>query len=137
MPEIRRVESEAPSVVDPPSQTPAPQSLLRPSAQSSATDYFDPEGFDSYFGLLEPEDIVVVRNYKGDDEDQILEELRPRFIIMYDCDPAFVRRVEVRSPSIFPPKSSDTDEASRPLHPSGLPEFETWSGCSSVLHDVR
>lgn len=136
VPEIRRLESEAPSTVEPPSQTPAPQSLLRPSAQSSATDYFDPEGFDSYFGLLEPEDMIVVRNYKGDDEDQILEELRPRFIIMYDCDPAFVRRVEVRSPSIFPPQSSDTDQPSLILSLSGLPEFEPWFGRSSILHDV-
>lgn len=41
------------------------------------------------------ENLVVVRSYRGDQDDKVLQELRPRFVIMYDPDPAFVRRVEV------------------------------------------
>jgi hypothetical protein len=99
VPELQRMASEAPSVAESQSsRAPAPQTLVRPSAQSSGTDFFDPDGFDSFFGLLEPQDTIVVRSYKGEDEDQILEELRPRFIVMYDPDPAFIRRIEVRRP---------------------------------------
>lgn len=97
VPELQRMASEAPSVAESQSsRMPAPQTLIRPSAQDSGTDFFDPDGFDSYFGLIEPQDTIVVRPYKGEDEDQILEELRPRFIVMYDPDPAFIRRIEVR-----------------------------------------
>lgn len=41
------------------------------------------------------ENLVVVRSYRGDQDDKVLQELRPRFVIMYDPDSAFVRRVEV------------------------------------------
>ena len=41
------------------------------------------------------ENLVVVRAYGGDDDDKSLQELRPRFIVMYDPEPSFVRRVEV------------------------------------------
>lgn len=58
-------------------------------------DSFSPIGFEDYFGLLAPEDVVVVRSYSEDDDDKVLEELRPRYIVMYDPDPAFVRRIEV------------------------------------------
>jgi hypothetical protein len=75
----------------------APQTLLRPSAQASMTDFFDPEGYEGSFGLLPAEDMVVVRPYKGDDDDTVLEELRPKYIVMYDPDPGFIRRVEVLS----------------------------------------
>ncbi|KAL7411124.1 hypothetical protein BDY24DRAFT_148638 [Mrakia frigida] len=72
-----------------------PQTLLRPSAQDSVTRYFDPLDFDDNFGVLSPEQLVVIRPYKGDDDDQVLEELRPKYIVMYDADPGFIRRVEV------------------------------------------
>lgn len=71
------------------------QTLLRPSAQEIMTEAFDPYAFDEHFGLLQPEDLIVVRPYKGDDDDQVLEELRPKFIVMYDPDPGFIRRIEV------------------------------------------
>ncbi|KAG8933581.1 hypothetical protein FRC02_011596 [Tulasnella sp. 418] len=50
---------------------------------------------DDYFGLLEPEQVVVVRTYGDDGDDQILSELRPRYIVMYDPNQDFVRRIEV------------------------------------------
>lgn len=74
----------------------APATHLRPSAQNSLTDHFDLSFIETSFGLLEPESTVVVRPYKGDDDDQVLEELRPRYIIMYDPDQGFIRRIEVR-----------------------------------------
>lgn len=57
-------------------------------------DRFNDDEFDAYFGLLSTEDIVVVRPYTDDDDDRVLEELRPKYIVMYDPDPAFIRRVE-------------------------------------------
>ncbi|PWN49819.1 restriction endonuclease-like protein [Violaceomyces palustris] len=51
--------------------------------------------FDSFFGLLSMENLLVVRPYKGDEDDKVLQELRPRFIVMYDPEPSFVRRIEV------------------------------------------
>ncbi|CBQ73585.1 related to RAD1-component of the nucleotide excision repairosome [Sporisorium reilianum SRZ2] len=59
------------------------------------SDDIDEVEFDAFFGLLSMENLVVVRSYRGDQDDKVLQELRPRFVIMYDPDPAFVRRVEV------------------------------------------
>lgn len=52
--------------------------------------------FDDHYGLLTPEQVVVVRSYGDDGDDQVLGELRPRFIIMFDPNQDFVRRIEVR-----------------------------------------
>jgi DNA excision repair protein ERCC-4 len=71
------------------------QTLLLPSEQATITDAFDEAAYDSFFGLIAPEETVIVRPYGGDDDEMVLQELRPRFIVMYDPDPAFVRRVEV------------------------------------------
>lgn len=64
------------------------------------TESFDPVDFDTYFGLLANETLVIIRPYTGDDDDKVLEELRPKYVVMYDPDPAFVRRIEVSSPGI-------------------------------------
>lgn len=58
---------------------------------------FNPVAFEEYFGLISQEDLVVIRPYLGDEDDRILEELRPKYVVMFDPDPAFVRRIEVRS----------------------------------------
>ena len=55
-----------------------------------------PENFDSTYGLLAPEDAVIIRPYGGEDDDILLQELRPRFVIMYEPNLAFIRRLEVR-----------------------------------------
>lgn len=60
------------------------------------TDAFDDQDYDEFYGLIEPEEVVIVRPYGGDDDELVLAELRPRFVVMYDPDPAFVRRIEVR-----------------------------------------
>jgi DNA excision repair protein ERCC-4 len=53
------------------------------------------EYVDSYYQSYQLKDLVVVHPFNGDVDDQLLEELRPKYIIMYNPDAAFVRRVEV------------------------------------------
>ncbi|CAE6454133.1 hypothetical protein ACGC1H_006085 [Rhizoctonia solani] len=47
------------------------------------------------YGLLEDERIVVVRTYGDDEDDQLLSEIRPRYIVMMEPNLDFIRRVEV------------------------------------------
>lgn len=53
------------------------------------------EDMDDFYELYDMNDLVVVHPYDGDMDEHILEEIRPRYIIMYEPDPAFIRRVEV------------------------------------------
>ncbi|KAH8929480.1 hypothetical protein BT69DRAFT_1311181 [Atractiella rhizophila] len=61
----------------------------------TSTSLLDGSSLEDNFCLLEPDNEVVIQSYSGDDDDYLLEELRPRFIIMFEPDPAFIRRVEV------------------------------------------
>ncbi|KAG2226446.1 hypothetical protein INT45_000614 [Circinella minor] len=47
------------------------------------------------FNLVSPGSIISVQTYDNDVDEELLEDLQPRFIIMYDPNPAFIRRVEV------------------------------------------
>jgi len=53
------------------------------------------EDMEDYFELYEMNDLVVVHPYDGDMDEHVLEEVRPRYVIMYEPDAAFIRRVEV------------------------------------------
>lgn len=53
------------------------------------------EDWSSDYGLLAPEDSVIIRPYGGEDDDILLQELRPRFVVMYEPNLAFIRRLEV------------------------------------------
>ncbi|OTB03966.1 hypothetical protein M426DRAFT_321261 [Hypoxylon sp. CI-4A] len=53
------------------------------------------EDMEDYFELYEMQDLIVVHAYEGDQDEHILEEVKPRYIIMYEPDAAFIRRVEV------------------------------------------
>lgn len=53
------------------------------------------EDMDDYFELYEMQDLVVVHAYEGDQDEHVLEEIKPRYIIMYEPDAAFIRRIEV------------------------------------------
>jgi DNA excision repair protein ERCC-4 len=53
------------------------------------------EDWDEAYGLLDPRDTVIVRPYGGEDDDILLNELRPRFVVMYEPNLAFIRRLEV------------------------------------------
>ncbi|KAH8116709.1 hypothetical protein DFH11DRAFT_1724676 [Phellopilus nigrolimitatus] len=49
---------------------------------------------DPNYGLQAPQQTVPLRAYSDDTDDQVLEELRPRFIIMYEPNQDFVQRIE-------------------------------------------
>ncbi|KAJ7861733.1 hypothetical protein B0H14DRAFT_2741744 [Mycena olivaceomarginata] len=51
--------------------------------------------FDSNYGLLAPQQTVLVRPYSDDTDDRMLAELQPRFIVMYEPSMDFIRRIEV------------------------------------------
>ncbi|RMJ22387.1 hypothetical protein PHISP_06751 [Aspergillus sp. HF37] len=55
----------------------------------------DLEEMEDFYELYDMDDLVMVHPYDGDMDDHILEEVRPRYIIMYEPDPAFIRRVEI------------------------------------------
>lgn len=50
---------------------------------------------EDYYELYDMDDLIMIHPYDGEMDSQILEEVRPRYIIMYEPDPAFIRRVEV------------------------------------------
>lgn len=64
------------------------------------TDAFAAE-FDEHYGLIQPVQTVLVRAYGEDEDDQMLEEIKPRFIVMFEPNLDFVRRVEVRYSTKF------------------------------------
>lgn len=53
--------------------------------------------FDTNYGLLPSEQTVLIRAYSDDTDDQVLSEVRPRYIVMYEPNQDFIRRIEVRS----------------------------------------
>ena len=53
------------------------------------------EDFEMDYGLIPPQDTVIIRPYGGEDDDILLQELRPRFVVMYEPNLAFIRRLEV------------------------------------------
>jgi DNA excision repair protein ERCC-4 len=55
----------------------------------------DDAEFESCYGLLVPAQTVIVRAYADDGDDRMLAELQPRFIVMYEPNQDFVRRIEV------------------------------------------
>jgi len=57
---------------------------------------FDPlVNMESYYELLDMNSLIVVHPYSGDLDEHILEESKPRYVIMYEPDSAFIRRIEV------------------------------------------
>ena len=50
---------------------------------------------EDFYQLYDMQDLVVIHAYDGDMDEHILEEVKPRYIIMYEPDTSFVRRVEV------------------------------------------
>ena len=51
--------------------------------------------FDTEYGMLAPEQTVIIRAYSDDSDDWMLDEIKPRFIVMFEPCMEFVRRVEV------------------------------------------
>ncbi len=50
--------------------------------------------FDTNYGLLAPQQTVLVRAYSDDTDDRMLAELQPRFLVMYEPNMDFIRRME-------------------------------------------
>ena len=50
---------------------------------------------DQWFGLVPWDQLILVRPYTDDADDQLLADIRPRFIIMFEPSEEFIRRVEV------------------------------------------
>ena len=56
--------------------------------------------FNTYFGLLQPSSsrtIVHLRTFQREVpalDDRVLEDLKPRYVILYDCQSAFIRKLE-------------------------------------------
>jgi DNA excision repair protein ERCC-4 len=55
----------------------------------------DDAEFEPVYGLLIPAQTVIVRAYTDDSDDRMLAELQPRFIVMYEPNQDFIRRIEV------------------------------------------
>ncbi|KAA8632398.1 hypothetical protein SMACR_05209 [Sordaria macrospora] len=53
------------------------------------------EDMDDYYQLYDMQDLVVIHAYEGDQDEHVLEEVKPKYIIMYEPDASFIRRVEV------------------------------------------
>ncbi|KAF9437889.1 hypothetical protein BGZ76_010671 [Entomortierella beljakovae] len=53
------------------------------------------DDFTDYFGLVEPSKLVLIHSYNGESDSRLLENIKPRFIIMYDPNATFVRCIEV------------------------------------------
>lgn len=51
--------------------------------------------FDTHYRLLPPVQTLLVRAYSDDTDDWMLDEIKPRFIVMFEPCMEFVRRVEV------------------------------------------
>ncbi|CAG8531507.1 8007_t:CDS:10 [Paraglomus occultum] len=70
--------------------------VTSPSHHSSYyNDEFDAEAFAQYFDVISPDSLVIIRPYSNDDDDRLLETVKPKFIVMYQPDIGFIRRVEV------------------------------------------
>ena len=53
------------------------------------------DDMEKLYQLYDTEDLVIIHAYDGDMDEHVLEEVKPRYIIMYEPDTSFVRRVEV------------------------------------------
>lgn len=86
--------------------------------------------FDTNYGLLAPEQTVLVRAYSDDTDDRILSEVKPKFIVMVEPDMDFVRRIEVKNAVFLAYIRSF-------LNGIGLQKLASWVSGPSVPHGVQ
>ncbi|KAJ1950726.1 DNA repair protein RAD16, partial [Dispira parvispora] len=80
----------------PASTSEEPLSSTAITAQSLTDElYVNASEFSETFGLLPPNELILVRNYQGESDLGVLWETQPQFIIMYDPNPIFIRQVEL------------------------------------------
>lgn len=90
---------------------------------------FGPD-YDTHYGLLAPEQTVLVRAYSDDSDDRMLQEMQPRFIVMFEPNLEFIRRIEVRT-------DLPVDVSRMRTNAPGIPQLEPRFGSASILHDVQ
>lgn len=56
------------------------------------------------FENMDPGNIIIVRQYQGALDENLLYEVRPSRVVLYEPDPAFVRRLELYRAIYSPPK---------------------------------
>ncbi len=96
---IRAANGSILAAEDKPLQVATLLSEIRPTdaeALQKAEVVADPlDDMEDFYEFYDMKDLVVIHAYDGDSDDHILEEVKPRYVIMYELDPAFIRRVEV------------------------------------------
>ncbi|GAA5984360.1 hypothetical protein JCM10908_003314 [Rhodotorula pacifica] len=85
------LEEDAKTIASMVGRTETPAEVEQDEAFEEAFNEID---FREYFGFISNEELVVVRPYLGDEDDRVLEELRPKYVVLFDPNPAFVRRIE-------------------------------------------
>jgi DNA excision repair protein ERCC-4 len=53
------------------------------------------DNMEDYYELFDMNSLIVIHPYEGDMDEHVLEEVKPRYIVMYEPDTAFTRRIEV------------------------------------------
>jgi len=53
------------------------------------------DDMETFYELYEMKELLLIHPYDGDMDERLLEEIKPRYIIMYEPDAAFIRRIEV------------------------------------------
>lgn len=53
------------------------------------------ENMEDYYELFDMNELIIIHPYEGDMDEHVLEETKPRYVIMYEPDAAFIRRIEV------------------------------------------
>ncbi|KAF1989097.1 DNA repair endonuclease XPF [Aulographum hederae CBS 113979] len=53
------------------------------------------ENMENNYELYSMEALTLIHPYDGDLDEHLLEEIKPRYVIMYEPDAAFIRRIEV------------------------------------------
>ncbi|KAF2083300.1 DNA repair protein [Saccharata proteae CBS 121410] len=53
------------------------------------------DNMEKFYELYDFSELLVIHPYDGDLDEHVLEEVRPRYVIMYEPDAAFIRRIEV------------------------------------------
>lgn len=84
---------------DKPMQVASLLSEIRPTdaeVEQKAEIIADPlDDMEDFYKLYEMNDLVVIHAYDGDMDEHVLEEVKPRYVIMYEPDASFIRRIEV------------------------------------------
>lgn len=66
------------------------------AAQKPGDVGLDPlENMEDHYELFSMDSLLIVHPYSGDLDEHILEETKPRYVVMYEPDAAFIRRIEV------------------------------------------